>query len=135
MTKTSGEQPGNGGITIRAGQVVGNVQSGTYARASYVQHGRLHGSEPAPSAEVRVLLDAVQEVRELLDGLRDEVSETAAGDVDAALDDVEDAVAGPQEPEPGRIRRAVNSVAGALAGIAGLGAAVQALRDATAPWS
>lgn len=126
MTETPA---GGDGIRI-TGPVTGNVQSGSHARARFVQHATPAPAEPSP--QVRQLLQAVDRLRAELEAHA--LPDTARDAACSALDDAEEAVSQPGEPEPGRIRRAVFTVTGALTAVAGLGAAVQALRDAADPW-
>lgn len=135
MTTTPENNAGeSGGIHI-TGSVTGNVQSGANARATYVQHGSVTNAPTGLSPEAQQLLAAVETMREQLRERQDEVPDAAAQAAQAALDDAEDAVSEPDaEPDPGRIQRAIFTVTGALATVAGLATAVQALREAAAPW-
>jgi hypothetical protein len=115
------------------GDVTGNVQTGSHAQARFV-HNETAPAAPAEPPEVRHLLAAVEALRDRL-GAAAPV-ELHADDVriaEEALDEV--AAAGTDgEPEPGRVRRAMATVTGALASAAGLAQAVAAVRDAARPW-
>lgn len=129
--------PSGGGIHI-AGSVTGNVQSGSHARADYRQYGSATTDPAGAPQEAERLLEAVNALREQLRLLQTtspgEVPPMAAQVVEAVLDDVQEAVPQSGAPEPGRIQRAVFTVTGALAPVAGLAAAVNRLREAAAPW-
>lgn len=125
-----------GDINI-TGSVTGNVQSGDHARASYI-HNETTPAAPAESPELRRLLAAVENLREQLRAATPaevhtadaRIAEDALTEVTAAAQ----AANGTEQPEAGRLRRAVASLTGALVSAAGLAEAVTALRDAAAPW-
>ncbi|ARZ71926.1 DUF5955 family protein [Streptomyces sp. HU2014] len=117
-----------------AGQVTGNIQTGDHARAEFVQEGAASGGA-AETPEVRQLRRAVADLRECLRALApDELPPAAAEEAAGALDELDDALPADEEPGPGRVRRAVFMVSGALASAAALADGVRALRDAAAPW-
>ncbi|WP_441250962.1 DUF5955 family protein [Kitasatospora sp. McL0602] len=121
------EENDTGGIHI-AGSVTGIVQSGSHASAVFTAGP---SAEPAQAADQ--LLAAVEALRAELRSLRaaepEAVPEFAAEVAEAELDGLAE-----PEREPGRIRRSVFAVAGALGSVAGLAEAVDRLRQAAAPW-
>jgi hypothetical protein len=122
-----------GDINI-TGNVTGNVQSGDNNEALYIDNGPTAG--PAePSEEARQLLAAVEALREQLRAAEaaSELHSADARIAEEALTEVEEAGQA-SEPEPGRVRRAVATLTGALASAAGLAQALEALRSAAAPW-
>lgn len=122
-----------GDINI-TGNVTGNVQSGDNNEALYIDNGPTAGTAE-PSEEARQLLAAVEALREQLRAAEaaSELHSADARIAEEALTEVEEAGQA-SEPEPGRVRRAVATLTGALASAAGLAQALEALRSAAAPW-
>jgi hypothetical protein len=118
------------------GQVTGNVQSGRHAQATFIHNENTAPADSAASPEVRRLRTAVHELREQIralaeaapDQLDPEDARLAAGVLDEVAAAGDTAV-----PEPGRLRRAVATLTGALTSAAGLAQAVEALREAAKP--
>jgi hypothetical protein len=115
------------------GDMTGNVQTGSHARARFV-HNEGAAAAPAESPEARQLLAAVEALREQL-GAADP-AELHADDVRIAEEALEEMAAAGADgpPEPGRLRRAVATLTGALASAAGFAQAVATLREAARPW-
>lgn len=121
------------GIHISGGIFTGNARTGDNSRAQYVHHAA-PDSGTADSPEAARLRQAVEELRAQLRTAAAELTPPAANAATAGLDELEDALPGPGEPEQGRIQRAIFTITGALASAASLTEAVRALRDAAAPW-